>query len=124
GRTFPRAPAPVVRGLAPSPTTGGPMDIGMVGLGRMGGNMALRLKRGGHRVVGYDPGAAAELETVDSLEALVAALPAPRAIWLMVPAGAPVDATLDLLLPLLQPGDVVVDGGNSNYRDSERRAAR
>src|SRR5690606_4559650 len=129
GRTFPRALAPVVRGLTPLPTTGEPMDIGMVGLGRMGGNMALRLKRGGHRVVGYDPGAAgrgaaAELETGGSLEALVAALPATRAIWLMVPAGAPVDATLDLLLPLLQPGDVVVDGGNSNYRDSERRAAR
>ncbi|RRN53917.1 decarboxylating 6-phosphogluconate dehydrogenase [Pseudoxanthomonas sp. SGNA-20] len=105
------------------------MDIGMVGLGRMGGNMALRLARGGHRVVGYDPGATArgaapELETVESLQALVEALPAPRAVWLMVPAGAPVDSTLDRLLPLLQPGDVVVDGGNSNYRDSERRAAR
>src|SRR5690606_35800765 len=88
-----------------------------------------RLARGGHRVVGYDPGATArgaapELETVESLQALVEALPAPRAVWLMVPAGAPVDSTLDRLLPLLQPGDVVVDGGNSNYRDSERRAAR
>src|SRR5690606_5729406 len=129
GRTFPRALAPVVRGLTPLPTTGEPMDIGMVGLGRMGGNMALRLARGGHRVVGYDPGATArgaapELETVESLQALVEALPAPRAVWLMVPAGAPVDSTLDLLLPLLQPRDGVVDGGNSNYRDSERRAAR
>ena len=108
------------------------MDIGMVGLGRMGGNMARRLRRGGHRVVGFDPGAAIAggiqdadgPERVDSLQALVQALPVPRVVWMMVPAGAPVDATLDLLLPLLQPGDVLVDGGNSNYRDSERRAAR
>ena len=107
------------------------MDIGMVGLGRMGANMAARLKQGGHRVVGFDPGAAARqaaqqahgLETCDSLAALVAALPAPRTLWLMVPAGAPVDATLDALRPLLQAGDAVVDGGNSNYRDSQRRAA-
>jgi len=108
------------------------MDIGMVGLGRMGANMAARLKRGGHRVAGFDPGAAARqaahdahgLETFDSLAALVAALPAPRALWLMVPAGAPVDATLEALRPVLQPGDVVVDGGNSNYHDSQRRAAQ
>src|SRR5690606_6509538 len=117
-----------VRGWRPYPRHGGPMDIGMVGLGRMGGNMALRLARGGHRVVGFDHagarGEVAELETVQSLPELVAALPVPRVVWLMVPAGAPVDLTLDQLLPLLQPGDVVVDGGNSNYHDSERRAAR
>ncbi|UWX04245.1 decarboxylating 6-phosphogluconate dehydrogenase [Pseudoxanthomonas sp. NC8] len=109
------------------------MDIGMLGLGRMGANMAARLKRGGHRVAGFDPGAGARragqqqahgLETFDSIEALVEALPAPRALWLMVPAGAPVDATLEALRPLLQPGDVVVDGGNSNYHDSQRRATR
>ena len=102
------------------------MDIGMVGLGRMGGNMARRLQRGGHRVVGFDPGPGSVegLEMVASLDALVQALPSPRVVWMMVPAGAPVDATLEVLLPLLQPGDVVVDGGNSNYRDSERRAAR
>ncbi|WP_028920329.1 phosphogluconate dehydrogenase (NAD(+)-dependent, decarboxylating) [Pseudoxanthomonas suwonensis] len=108
------------------------MDIGMIGLGRMGANMAARLQRGGHRVVGFDPGAGAReraaqahgLETVESLQALVAALPAPRALWLMVPAGEPVDATLATLLPLLQGGDMVVDGGNSNYRDSQRRAAQ
>ena len=108
------------------------MDIGMVGLGRMGANMAARLKRGGHRVAGFDPGAAAReaaqqahgLETFDSLAALVAALPAPRALWLMVPAGAAVDATLDALGPLLRAGDIVVDGGNSNYKDSQRRAAQ
>ena len=108
------------------------MDIGMVGLGRMGANMAARLKRGGHRVAGFDPGAAARqaaadahgLEAFESLAALVAALPAPRTLWLMVPAGAAVDATLEALGPLLQAGDVVVDGGNSNYQDSQRRAAR
>jgi 6-phosphogluconate dehydrogenase len=107
------------------------MDIGMVGLGRMGANMAARLKRGGHRVAGFEPGAGARqaaqqahgLETFDSLEALVAALPAPRALWLMVPAGAAVDAALGTLLPQLQAGDVLVDGGNSNYHDSQRRAA-
>ncbi|KAF1699461.1 6-phosphogluconate dehydrogenase (decarboxylating) [Pseudoxanthomonas jiangsuensis] len=106
------------------------MDIGMIGLGRMGANMARRLHQGGHRVVGFDPGPAARealqadgLETAQSLEALVAALPAPRVLWLMVPAGAPVDATLEALRPLLQPGDAVVDGGNSRYQDSQRRAA-
>jgi len=105
------------------------MDIGMIGLGRMGANMAQRLHQGGHRVVGFDPGEAARaaaagrgLETADSLQAVVAALPAPRVLWLMVPAGEPVDATLAALRPLLQAGDVVVDGGNSNYRDSQRRA--
>jgi 6-phosphogluconate dehydrogenase len=108
------------------------MDIGMIGLGRMGANMAARLQRGGHRVAGFDPGAAAResarqahgFETFDALSALVAALPAPRALWLMVPAGAAVDASLEALRPLLRPGDVVVDGGNSNYRDSQRRAAQ
>ncbi len=106
------------------------MDLGMVGLGRMGANMAERLVRGGHRVVGFDPGAAARehaaargIEAAASLAELVAALPAPRALWLMVPAGAVVDATLAELRPLLAPGDTVIDGGNSNYKDSVRRAA-
>lgn len=104
------------------------MNLGMVGLGRMGRNMAERLVRGGHRIVGFDPGDAARseaqragIEPAESLATLVAALPAPRAVWLMVPAGAPVDSTLDALLSLLGPGDIVVDGGNSNYRDSQRR---
>ena len=77
------------------------MDIGIIGLGKMGGNMAERLLRAGHRVVGFDANAAAGARVsglggvaVDSLEAMVAALPAPRAIWMMVPAGAPVDATI------------------------------
>lgn len=105
------------------------MDLGMIGLGRMGANMAERLRRGGHRVVGYDPSPAAGadaaargIETADALPALVAMLPAPRALWLMVPAGAAVDATLEALGPLLAPGDAVIDGGNSHYGDSQRRA--
>lgn len=105
------------------------MDIGMVGLGRMGANMAERLVRGGHRVHGFDPVAAARdaaaergIAAAPSLQALVASLPAPRAIWLMVPAGAIVDDTIAALLPLLAPGDIVVDGGNSFYQDTLRRA--
>ena len=107
------------------------MDLGMVGLGRMGANMAARLRRAGHDCVGFDPdpdalaaAAARGLDTADSLAALVQALPAPRAVWLMVPAGAAVDGVLDELLTLLTPGDTVIDGGNSFYRDSLRRAER
>ena len=106
------------------------MELGMVGLGRMGGNMAQRLLRGGHKVVGFDPDAAARkaLEgegggSADSLQALVAALPAPRAVWMMVPAGKITDGTVDALAGLLSPGDVVIDGGNSNYKDTLRRSA-
>ena len=105
------------------------MELGMVGLGRMGANMVQRLLLGGHRITGFDPNAEARKaietaggSTVASLQALVAALPAPRAIWLMVPAGKITDDTLDTLLPLLAPGDTVVDGGNSNYKDTLRRA--
>ena len=104
------------------------MDIGMIGLGRMGANMAERLVRGGHRAVGFDPGSEARtlaaskgIQPVDSLEALVAALPTPRRLWIMVPAGKPVDDTLTRLLPLLAPGDTVVEGGNSFYKDTMRR---
>jgi 6-phosphogluconate dehydrogenase len=106
------------------------MDIGMIGLGRMGANMAARLVERGHRVVGHDRSAEAiaragqdRIEPADTLEAMVAALPSPRAIWMMVPAGAPVDATIDALVPMLSPGDLIVDGGNSWYRDTVRRAA-
>jgi len=105
------------------------MEIGMIGLGRMGGNMAQRLLRGGHRVVGFAPGLGSRKgiednggESAESLAALVAKLPAPRALWLMVPAGEVTDATLAELLPLLSVGDTVVDGGNSNYKDTMRRA--
>ena len=106
------------------------MELGMIGLGRMGGNMAQRLLRGGHRVVGFDPDAGARkaLEddgggSADALQALVAALPAPRVLWMMVPAGKITDGTVDTLAGLLAPGDVVIDGGNSNYKDTLRRAA-
>jgi 6-phosphogluconate dehydrogenase len=106
------------------------MEIAMIGLGRMGANMAQRLMRGGHKVVGYDPAEAARalLEkngavTAASLEQMVAKLQTPRAIWLMVPAGEITDSTINTLLPLLAAGDTIIDGGNSNYRDTQRRAA-
>src|SRR5450631_3591704 len=106
------------------------MEIAMIGLGRMGANMAQRLMRGGHKVVGYDPADAARaaLEqkgaaSAASLEQLVAKLKAPRAVWLMVPAGAITDSTITGLTPLLAAGDSIIDGGNSNYRDTQRRAA-
>jgi 6-phosphogluconate dehydrogenase len=106
------------------------MEIAMIGLGRMGANMAQRLMRGGHRVVGYDPAVAARTlleksgaETAASLEQMVAKLTAPRAVWLMVPAGEITDNTIANLMPLLAAGDTIIDGGNSNYRDTQRRAA-
>jgi 6-phosphogluconate dehydrogenase len=105
------------------------MHLAMVGLGRMGGNMVERLVRGGHRMVVHDTDAQRTrslatregVEGAESLEALVAALESPRIVWLMIPAGDPVDAVLRELEPLLSPGDVVIDGGNSNYRDTQRR---
>ncbi len=106
------------------------MELGMIGLGRMGANMALRLHGGGVGVTGYDPGEQARAQlagkgvaVVDGLVALLQALPSPRVLWLMVPSQV-VDATLDELLPQLSPGDVVIDGGNSWYRQSQKRAAR
>ena len=107
------------------------MKLGMIGLGRMGANMAQRLMKGGLDVVGFDPQAAARkdledkgAQTVDSLAALVAALPAPRTLWLMVPAGEITDHSLDTLLRLLNAGDTVIDGGNSFYKDTLRRAEK
>ena len=106
------------------------MELGMIGLGKMGAYMTERLVRGGHRVVGFDRDPAAVKDVVDkgaagadSLEKLISQLKAPRAVWLMVPAGAPVDQTIDLLTPHFQPGDTIIDGGNSFYKDSVRRAA-
>jgi len=106
------------------------MDIGIVGLGRMGGNMARRLARGGVRVIGFDPDpdvrralAADAIGEAPSLAALAHALPAPRVIWLMVPAGEPTRHAVDELAGMLAPGDLVVDGGNANYRDSQARGA-
>ena len=106
------------------------MQIAMIGLGRMGANMAQRLLRGGHKVVGFDPSEAPRtaLEqkgatTAASLEQLVAKLAAPRILWLMVPAGTITDDTIARLTPMLAAGDTIIDGGNSNYRDTQRRAA-
>ncbi len=107
------------------------MELGMIGLGRMGGNMSERLVRGGHHVIGFDPNAdsvrrAADkgVTAVTSISELAKQLQSPRAVWVMVPSGAPVDLTIEELRPLLAPGDTVVDGGNSNYKDSLRRAAK
>jgi 6-phosphogluconate dehydrogenase len=95
------------------------MKIGMVGLGRMGAGMTERLRRGGHEVVGYDRNP--DVTDVPSLAALAAALPAPRVVWLMVPSGDATEATLRDIAALLSAGDIAIDGGNSNYKDSQRR---
>ena len=106
------------------------MELGMIGLGRMGGNMAERLLRAGHRVIGTSRTRATVeeamkrgVEGVFSVQDLVAALTQPRAVWVMVPAGQPTDDMLAQLADLLEPDDIVIDGGNSNYRDTMRRAA-
>ncbi len=106
------------------------MQLGFIGLGRMGLNMVTRLTRGGHQVVAFDrsPEAVARsreagAQGVDSLEALVAALTAPRAVWVMVPAGDPTEATIGTLGGVLSRGDTVIDGGNTNFHDDVRRAA-
>ena len=107
------------------------MNIGFVGLGKMGFNMVQHLLECDHHLVVYDlseevvailaeQGATAST----SLQELVNMLPSPRLLWLMVPSGAPVDTTLDSLIPLLQPGDIIIDGGNSHYTDSAKRAIR
>jgi 6-phosphogluconate dehydrogenase len=97
------------------------MQIGMIGLGRMGGNMAERLRRAGHEVTGYDrdPG----VSDVASLDELAARLAPPRAIWVMVPAGEPTRQTIASLRDLLAAGDLVIDGGNSHYVDDQSNAA-
>src|ERR1700688_4891814 len=98
------------------------MQIAMIGLGRMGSNMAQRLLLGGHDVVGFDPAEAARTvieekgaQSAASLEALVAKLKAPRVLWLMVPAGAVTDSTITSLTAMLAAGDTIIDGGNSNF---------
>lgn len=106
------------------------MKMGMIGLGKMGGNMAERLVRAGHEVTGY----ALNMETVESaakkgikgmssLADLISELDPPRVVWIMVPAGKPVDSVIEEMIDLLEPGDLVIDGGNSNYRDTLRRSA-
>ena len=104
------------------------MEIGFVGLGRMGGNMVTRLQRGGHKVVAYDRSADAVTAATgsgargtNSLDDLVKVLAAPRTVWVMVPAGAPTESTITELASRLQPGDLIVDGGNSRYKDDVRR---
>jgi 6-phosphogluconate dehydrogenase len=107
------------------------MQLAMIGLGRMGGNMVQRLLQGGHEVVVYDrsadavkPHVAMGASAAKDLADLSARLEAPRVVWIMVPAGAPVESTIDQLLPALAKGDIIIDGGNSNYKDSVRRAAK
>ena len=107
------------------------MRLAMVGLGKMGGNMVERLSRGHHEVVVFDldpertkaVGALPGASPAASLEALVAALEPPRVVWIMVPAGAPTEATIRSLSALVEPGDILIDGGNSNFHDTGRRAA-
>ena len=96
------------------------MQLGMVGLGRMGGNMRERLRRGGHEVIGYARDR--KVSDVGSLAELVAGLSTPRTVWLMIPAGDPTEKTIQELAGLLDKGDIIIDGGNSNFRDSIRRA--
>ena len=107
------------------------MELGMIGLGRMGANMAERLVLGGHRIISYDRSPEAIQRVVDkgamgsrSLADFVQQLSQPRAAWLMVPSGDPVDQTIEQLLPQLAKGDVIIDGGNSYYKDSIRRAEK
>ncbi len=106
------------------------MELGMVGLGRMGANMTTRLIEGGHRVIVYDRDSKAVATSVAggasgaaSLDDLVARLTPPRAVWVMVPAGDPTESTIQALGRLLGRGDAIIDGGNSNYKDGMRRAA-
>ena len=107
----------------------GSMEIGIVGLGKMGANIAMNLRDSGHRVVGFDMSEVAraaveaeDIETVDSMAGLVSALGTPRVVWAMVPSGPITDAVLAELFEMLDEGDIVIDGGNSNYHDSVAHA--
>ncbi len=106
------------------------MELAMIGLGKMGQNMTTRLVRGGHRVVGYALEAASieeakknGAEGASSLEEVVKMLKPPRIAWTMVPAGPATDDTIQKLSDLFSKGDIIIDGGNSNYKDSLRHAA-
>ena len=105
------------------------MQLGMIGLGRMGGNIVRRLMRGGHSCVVFDTNAASVEQLAGEgatssadMAHLVAQMPAPRAVWVMLPAGAITEATVTKLGEMLSPGDTIIDGGNSNYQDDVRRA--
>src|SRR4029079_18919380 len=109
--------------------TGASMRLGFVGLGKMGLNMVTRLVAGGHEIVAYDRdpaatarAASAGARSATTLVALVKALSPPRAVWLMVPSGAPTETTVSALADILSPNDVVIDGGNTNFHDDVRRA--
>ena len=104
------------------------MQLGLIGLGKMGGNMAERLRLAGHQVVGFDFNAEAVAKLTASgnvgastLEEMAGRLQGRKAIWIMVPQGKPVDETIAKLEPLMNPGDILIDGGNSNYKDTMRR---
>src|SRR5688572_17980320 len=105
------------------------MQAGMIGLGRMGGNMARRLGRHGVSVRGFSRSAGSQTELAQEkniavagrIEDMIAALARPRVVWMMVPAGAATEENVEVLAQQLQPGDIVVDGGNAHYRDSQRR---
>ena len=106
------------------------MEIGFVGLGKMGMNMVERLRRDNHQVVAFDLDDAKRKEVstfgadgVNSLKDLVARLAPPRGVWVMVPAGEPTESTVNQLAELLEPGDTIIDGGNTNFHDDVRRAA-
>ena len=107
------------------------MKIGLIGLGKMGANMSKRLLQGGHKVVGFDRDQQAVKgivkdgnEGASSIDELISKLPAPKVVWIMVPAGKPVDDTIDLLIPKMKNGEILIDGGNSYYKDSMRRAKK
>jgi 6-phosphogluconate dehydrogenase len=107
------------------------MEIALIGLGKMGANMAQRLISGGHRVFVYDLNPESVQSTiekggiaVDTLENIKSYLMPPRAVWVMVPAGLPTETTLETLSTILEPGDIIIDGGNSYYKDSIRRASQ
>ena len=106
------------------------MELAIVGLGRMGANMARRLHNAGHRVIAYNRSfektqeiMAEGLDGAEHPAEIGAMLKAPRIVWLMVPAGAPTESTMEEFAALLAPGDTIVDGGNSNFKDSKRRHA-
>jgi 6-phosphogluconate dehydrogenase len=103
-------------------TTSTAMHIGLVGLGRMGGNMRARLRRGGVEVTGYDPNP--EVTDIPDLAALAAALPTPRVVWIMVPSGAITDQVITDVAAVLEPGDLVIDGGNSRFTDDALHSAQ
>ncbi|MEV7178344.1 phosphogluconate dehydrogenase (NAD(+)-dependent, decarboxylating) [Kitasatospora sp. NPDC093679] len=96
------------------------MELGLIGLGKMGGNMRERIRRAGHTVIGFDRNP--DLADVDSLQELIEKLHGPRVVWVMVPAGGPTQETVEQLAELLAPGDVVVDGGNSRWTDDIKHA--